>query len=408
MNGKSALAHFGAFDMENYGDLLYPMIFEQMLRKRGEARQIQQFSLMGSESLQDSGYSTRPLQQLFSFWRKQPHRLIVGGGDVLRTDWNLVASHYQSSRLPRKRPTLRFKLRQWRRHLLKQPLDEIGKFRYQYMNYSAVGPFIIEPRRFSNPKSVAYCSCGVPFPFEKKVRHLVARAINQAVFVYVRDRQSRQTLVNAGVTREIHVAPDLIVALSDFFDPSVERKKGRDLLQQAGVDIRRNILCVQSNPQPPETNEELLQQLMAYQKRTACEVVLLPLGQCHGDNAYLRQLAQASGGIFKYLELDSIFAMIATLAACDVFIGTSMHGNITAFSFGIPHLFGPIPAAKCEGFLDVVNLPLELKLKSWTEINQKLDVVTGMKGQYFADRASVAKQRVNQTFDLLVQAVANA
>jgi len=239
------------------------------------------------------------------------------------------------------------------------------------------------------------------------VKQRVAEAINQAIFIYVRDHQSRETLVQAGVTREIHVAPDFIMALSDYFDPATERRKGRAIMQRAGVDIQKQVLCVQSNPQSPETRAELCGQLLAYKQRTGCEVVLLPLGKCHGDPEYLQGLAEISEGEFKYVTLDSIFDVIAVLAACDIFIGTSMHGNITALSFGIPHLFGPIAVRKAEGFLDIVQLPPELKLKSWSELEQKLDLVTGLGGKYFAAKAAAAKQRVHQVFDQLVQAVAN-
>jgi len=118
------------------------------------------------------------------------------------------------------------------------------------------------------------------------------------------------------------------------------------------------------------------------------------------------ELARTSGGAFKYIELYSIFEILSALAACNIFLGTSLHGNITAFSFGIPHLFAPIAVAKADGFLDVVNLNPELRLKSWREVNEKLDMVTRLDSDYFRTRASAAKQRVNEVFDLLLEALA--
>jgi len=405
MNGESILSEFGTFDVENYGDLLYPVLFKRMFQKRDKMREIQAFSFMGSESLEGSGYDTRPIRDLLSSRSGQPRMLIIGGGDLLRTDWNRVASHYDSSRLRHKEPPLPFTFGLLLRRLLHRRMNAARKFRYWYMNYPAVGPFIIDPASFSGIKSVAYCSCGVPFPFDDRVKHRVASAANKSVFLYVRDRQSKDALIRAGVSREIHVGPDLIVVLSDFFDAAMERKKGQDILEKKGVDIQRNILCVQSNPQTPENNVELVKQLTAYQKRTNCEVVLLPLARCHGDHGYLQKLVPDSGGAFKYIEPGSIFESVSLLAACDVFLGTSLHGNITAFSFGIPHLFGPIAVAKTEGFLDAVNLPLELKLKSWAEVNEKLATVAGMDREAFVARVFAAKQRVHEIFDLLIRAV---
>ena len=299
----------------------------------------------------------------------------------------------------------------WRRlfrQLRRRPETADRSFWFRYMHYPAVGPFIIDPDKFANIKSMAYCSVGVPFVFEDKVKSRVARAIDKASFIYLRDRQSERKLRDAGVKREIHVAPDLGVILGEFFDAATERTKGRRILETRGVDTRRRVLCAQSNPQPPESASVMLQQLQAYQAATQCEVILLPLGLCHGDDVFLKGLAKASEGAFRYLELDSIFEMISVIAACDAFLGTSLHGNITSFAFGIPHVIGPVAADKCEGFLDVANLPLDLKLKSWSGANAKLDFVTGLGGAYFKDRAVAARRRVNEVFDLLVGAIGGA
>jgi hypothetical protein len=88
--------------------------------------------------------------------------------------------------------------------------------------------------------------------------------------------------------------------------------------------------------------------------------------------------------------------MIRVIAASNIFIGTSLHGNITAFSFGIPHLFGPLSVDKAEGFLSVVNLPPELKLGTWNEINDKIDIIDGLDEGFFSRLASEAKSKVYQ------------
>jgi len=405
MNGRLEVGQLGTFDVENYGDLLYPVLLERMFRQRNDTGKIRRFSLMGSKSLQDSRYDTRPIQQLFASQLELPHTLIVGGGDLLRTDWHTVASHYRSICSQQNGQS---STSLWQRLFKKRSNRELEadhEFRHHYMNYPAVGPFIIEPDGILKIKSVAYCSCGVPFPFDKALKHRIADTFNKSVFLYVRDHQSRDALLQAGVKCEIHVGPDLVTALSDFFDAAQEREKGRAMLEDRGVDIQRRILCFQSHPQSRKKNTEVVKQLKSYQRRTGCEVVLLPLGSCHGDRKYLKRLAQYSGGAFKYVELVSIYDIIAVLAACDVFLGTSLHGNITAFSFGIPHVFGPIQVAKREGFLEVTDLPSDLKMDSWSEVNQKLELATGLGREFFAARAIAAKRRVHEVFDLLLRAV---
>ncbi len=108
MNERLALGQFGTFDVENYGDLLYPALLERMFHQRNETREITSYSLVGSNSLQDSGCRTQPIRKLFSSRFKPPHTLIVGGGDLLRTDWNTVASHYRSICLRQREQALPF------------------------------------------------------------------------------------------------------------------------------------------------------------------------------------------------------------------------------------------------------------------------------------------------------------
>ncbi len=404
MTGPNAFAEFGTFDVENYGDLLYPILFEKMARIRGWSGDTHKFSLVGSHSLQDSRYQSQPIRDLYRSRPNPPFRaFVVGGGDLLRTDWPVLASHY--SRVPLAPDSALPLLPRLKARIFRRPLDHATRFRHHFAPYPAAGPFLIDPSRFPGLGPIAYCSCGVPFPFDASVSRRVARALNQSAFIYVRDRRSKNSLVAAGVQREIHFAPDLAVVLSDFFDSAAERVKGRELLRNSGVDITRPVLCVQSNPQPPVNRLQLLNQLLAWQKGARASIFLLPLARCHGDHEYLEQLAKESHGAFHYLAPDSIFDILSLLAACDLFLGTSLHGNVTAFSFGIPHLFGPIPAAKTEGFLEAVDLPRDLKLHSWAATTQKLGELSTMDRALLSSRAAAAKRRVHETFDLLLRAI---
>lgn len=264
---------------------------------------------------------------------------------------------------------------------------------------------MIDPGNFPALAAVAYCSCGVPFAFADAEKEQVARAMNSAAFVHVRDRPSERKLREAGVEREIHVAPDLAVMLGEFFDADAGREKGRRILEANGVKPGRKILCVQSNPQVRDKHLALVDQLRLFQRRNGWNVVLLPLGRCHGDDIYLKQLAREAGNGVRCLGLDSVFDALSVLAACDAFLGKSLHGNITAFSFGIPHLIGPIEVDKCQGFLDMVNLPPELKLQSWDEADARLDLVTGLGGKYFRRLATAARRQVDEVFDRMLQSL---
>lgn len=396
--------HFAAFDMPNYGDLLYAIVFEKMLKIHNSKTEIKRFSFLGEQAPNNAGYKTHRIKELLFAPKNSSSHLLIGGGDVLQEEGIWLADNYKIRYRSHLKKSLLFQSNVFLRKLFKKkPLDIQKLFYERELNYPSTGPFIIDPDDFSSLKSVTYCSCGAPYKFERKEE--IRRTFNKANFIYVRDKISANKLLEAEVDREIHIAPDIIVTLSDFFDKTTEAEKGRRILQKFGVNTNQNILCFQSFLQSKQNKVEILNELKLYQKRTKNEIILMPIGYCHSDHIYLQELAKESEGVLKYIGVYSIFDMLSVIAASNTFLGTSMHGNITAFSFGIPHIFGLTTYDKAQGFLDIVNLPAYFRLNSWAEINEKLETIENLGIDYFRERSIIAKQKVNQTFDMLLNSL---
>jgi hypothetical protein len=406
------ITQLGTFDVDNYGDLLYPIIFRHLLKNRDASLQVRNYSPTAGEAPQQAGFETHSLRTLFED-NAEPCTLVVGGGDILRTDWKTVAAPYSKIRrqyFSRLRTalgttgTLRYLLL---KHLPGQMGDRFfaHRFRERRLSYPAAGPFLLDPANLPAGGIVAYLSCGVPHDFATAERDEVKCTFDQARFIYLRDEQSAEKLRRCGVRREIHVAPDLIVILSDQFEHKAEARKGRRILSELGVNAERPVLCFQSKPYSGFSAEEIVERLKRYQRRTDSEVVLLPVGYCHDDDRFLKRLARKSGGAFKYANVYSVRDIISVIAASDLFVGTSLHGNITAFSYGIPHLFGPLPVDKAEGFLNAVNLTPELKLGSWGELNDKLDMIEVLGRNFLEVPVREAKARVYKVVDELFESL---
>ena len=399
--------HLGTFDVENYGDLLYPIVLCHLLLTRDPSLRIRQYSLLPGEAPHGAGFETHAIRDLFLNSPGEPLRLVIGGGDILRTDWNNLARHYgRHSRITR--GWLRHSIGtaglfgyRMRQRLPRQDAADFyaRRFKARWMDYPAAGPFLITPEALPSSTVVHYVSCGVPHLFRAVDEDAVKQALDGGRSIYLRDQQSAEKLRTTGVSCKIHVAPDLAVLLSDQFDHATEALRGRQILSKMGLLGDRPVLCFQSQPYPGFSTEEINDQLQRYRERAGADVVLLPLGYCHGDHEFLQRLAAQSGGTCKYAPVDSIFDAISIIAASDVFVGTSLHGNITAFSYGIPHLLGPLPVDKAEGFLQVTNLPPQLKLDSWREIDDKLDLVRDLGRPFFLERARAAKSQVRKVLD---------
>jgi hypothetical protein len=93
------IGHLGTFDVENYGDLLYPIVFAKLVNQ-----QVRHYSLLAGVAPHQAGFETESIRSLFQNGHAAPRTLVIGGGDILRTDWDFVARHYgRSSRLSVKR-----------------------------------------------------------------------------------------------------------------------------------------------------------------------------------------------------------------------------------------------------------------------------------------------------------------
>ncbi len=396
------IGQFCACDLENFGDLLYPVIFKKLAEKHGLASEIAPLGFFPGPAPGDAGYSIQAINQLIRSPKRRLSHLVIGGGDILRTDVATVAAHYYSTYEKRRGAHFWTRMKQRLLGRQQQP-HSIGELVEKRMIYISVPPFILDAADCPHLGPILYCSSGVPFHFPPDKTSAIRAAFESAAFVYVRDFQSRAKLQAAGVSRQVEVAPDLIVTLGDFFNRAAERSKGLALLAGHGVDTTKEIICFQSSPQSPNDVPELLQQLAALKKKTGAEIVLVPIGHCHGDDVFLQELAQKSGGALTYIAVRSIYEIISVIAASRLFIGTSMHGNITAFSFGIPHLFGPIAVDKAEGFLEISGLSNDLKLRSWSQLADKEAMVMRLPQNHFADKAAMAKKTVHATFEKMVK-----
>lgn len=106
-------------------------------------------------------------------------------------------------------------------------------------------------------------------------------------------------------------------------------------------------------------NEKPVAALTRIAPRYDLQIVLLPVGWCHRDLDTLWAVQEAGAGRFTLLEdVGSPVEVGAVIGACDCFVGSSLHANLTALSFGVPHIVinNPLHAAKPEGYVQLAGL----------------------------------------------------
>src|SRR5215203_329639 len=186
------ICQVGTFDVENYGDLLYPLVFRHLLDQRNPGLRLRLYSPLSGPAPYEAAFETHSIRSLFQ--ETTPCTIVVGGGDILRTDWNVVAQHYgRESRLSYKQLRHAIGTSGSAGYLLRKSVPRLEARRFyaehfekRWLSYPAAGPFIIDPESLPAGSTVSYVSCGVPHELTASVRETFERAR----YVYLRDEKS--------------------------------------------------------------------------------------------------------------------------------------------------------------------------------------------------------------------------
>lgn len=355
------VSQYSAADMENFGDVLYPVILKKFAENNGH--QVEKvYSFLGGLSPLGAQYETSPINDLVKN-SEYVENLIIGGGDILRLDDDVVAGHYSSSFLPLQ---LNFARRDYwsgppksQRQIFKE--KNMPPFR---------GSFFISCEDFTSIGRVAYFSCGAPFSFVEQpdiVR--VRNALNQSSYIYVRDEISANKIRSVHSKAIVTAAPDFLIGIRHFYDADYLRKLAKELISEVNGELGRRYLIFQGSEAIFPHLQFICNALHRFSMESGMQVLLLPLGLCHGDNKTLRHLEVISNYKFRVVNALTVQGMLAMIAFSSLFVGISMHGNIVARSFGVPHVFGPLPGVeKIQGAMQIMNIDPSQHLTEWGEL----------------------------------------
>ena len=373
--------------MANYGDQLFPLIASDELTARLPNLELVCHAPLGVADLPPGSPPVFPLvedggpliESRREYFTRHFDAVLIGGGDLLRFDRSEPgygdSPHGGALR----------------------PYDAFFDFRWG------------EPG--ARP-TILWNAPGVPFAFEPSRHLLVRRAFSRVRHAAVRDEVSRGYLLDAGVEGPVHLAPDSGVLLAEVIGRRVGEATARGMLKRKGAGADgREMLCFQCSPGFLRREEKSVANSLArIAKRRDLEVVLLPVGLCHGDLEALRSVQEASGNRFTLVEdVESPLEIGALIGACDYFVGSSLHGNLTALSYGIPHIVvnNPLRAAKLEGYVQLADLA-DFRITSWDALEGTFDRLAAIPHAGWTSRRDRLKSLAREHFDRLSNLITQA
>lgn len=341
---RPTIAIYGAVDRFNYGDLLFPLILTKAFRKAGAHVDLTTVGIRNSDL---SRYGALPSQGLR--WMLKPGNLppgssiVVAGGELLAAGWWQLLSHL----FP---PLIGDACHAMISQCVKENhLDNIGR---KLLGCPWKIPFAPHSSCMRSDINVAFNAVGGSNLAHRQEawREDVLSAVQKAVFASVRDRETYNLL---GEKSGVQLMPDSAAALPEFFPAT-------DLAEAASSRIQ-NILqddipfiCFQLHRYfHTDKLRQFAAQLDELQSSGGFRIILLPIGHAtgHSDHRSLRKIKRAMRNPCELLGRLNLIDTITLLSRCSVYAGTSLHGLITAMSYGRPYAsIGKAP--KCKAFLD--------------------------------------------------------
>ena len=286
----------GTFDVENYGDLLFPILAEHEFRNRVDDFELERFSYRRKLA---SGwpYPVTPLDQLDRALDEMD-ALIIGGGHLIRFDKQVAGGYF------------------------------------------AMNANIHHPTGYWLCPALAAASRGIPVlwnaPSSSRgtpawARPILEAALEASTYVSVRDEQTLLELRDIGYQGVACVVPDTVFGLSRLLPLEKAEERARPLLDMAGISGPYVVI------QAHQVLAGLAAQLAAMPGFEGnYEILVLPMGPVLGDRAdAITATLPRAKTLDRWPAPLDIAALIAASSGC---IAISLHLAITALTYGLPVL----------------------------------------------------------------------
>jgi polysaccharide pyruvyl transferase WcaK-like protein len=367
------LGLWGSFDVENYGDALFPRLARHELGRRLPGAVVRSFGLVGDRA--PSRFDGGPIEPL---GEPTPERLtelagsldlvIVGAGEIIHVRDEEWAAYY--------------------------PIADAAGIAPSRFFVDGLGPGLEEEC------PVVWHAVGVPFDIDPPQAPRFRRALADRPHVSVRDRASRERLRAAGVTREIAVVPDPAVLLPRVLPPETLRERVRGLRAEGAFPAADRVLAVQAS----RAHLPQLDAIAAAVRRLAGRIDAVPLlvetGPCHGDGEFATALADRLPDAARLGPAGTV-DLTAAIAGSVGFVGVSLHGNIAALGYGRPHVvLGMNGESKLWGLAAALGDP-DVVVRSADEIPDAFEASAAASPRL--DGVRELQERADAQFDALAE-----
>ena len=293
------IAQFGTYDIESLGDTTFPKVLAHGLAKQARC-EIELFSMTECANPYNQNSHVYSFEQFAQRQETAPFDAVVlGGGEFLHFHKMDVIIDGKQVAYPEG-------------YIWKRPLELAAQYRIPaFVNL-----------------------VGVPYDMTAEQQKELCDYLQNVRYVSVRDVFSAKRLQAAGV-KNAHCIADNLWYMNEMYPKAQLDVMRGELEQRTGKDLSSPYIVVQYGT--TRKARVLAEQLKRVKAETGYRICLMSVNYCHEDREGMRLLAAAGDGAFEviddYLQPPE---MMAVISGAKAFLGTSLHGNLTAASYGVP------------------------------------------------------------------------
>jgi polysaccharide pyruvyl transferase WcaK-like protein len=298
-NKKYHIAQFGTYDIESLGDTTFPKVLAYGLAKQLNC-EIELFSMTECAEPYNGNSHVYSFEQFAQRHMQYPFdAVIIGGGEFLHFRSMDVIIGKEQAAYPEG-------------YIWKRPLELAKQHRVPaFLNL-----------------------VGVPYDMSQAQQKELCSSLQNVCYVSVRDTFSEKRLRCAGV-ENVFCAADNLWYMNEMYPKAELDALRHEIEKQTGRDLSSPYVLVQYGT--TRNAKALAEQLQKIKAETGYRICLMPVNYCHEDRVGMALLAREGNGEFEVI--DDYFQppeMMAVISGAAAFFGTSLHGNLTAASYGVP------------------------------------------------------------------------
>ena len=326
---KPSINIISAGDRYNYGDVLYAVVVSEYLKKYEpdiyNSYEIEHYGIISSDLTYVGGLKTLPVSSLYEKDFAENSITVVAGGQVIGANIEVLFKFLKSNKISLYADLIRY-----------FALSKLGKSRDELLikrfGCKTKFPYIISRKNMKSDCKIVYSNVG---GFITEDEHEAVSEIRNADYFSVRDSQSFEE--NCKYKQSVVLVPDGAVLMSDLFPYECIEKEVNEEVR----NIKGNYIAIQFSLSYYRQHEsEIIETLKGFKEEYKdIKIVLVPIGYAilHDDLVALKELkAKISETIL--IEKLTVKEIMYLIARASFFLGTSLHGIVTAMSFSVPYM----------------------------------------------------------------------